>query len=225
MSGMRALTNKEFKQIVASLCGVNKVRDSAWIILQRYTGFRISEVLSLKRKDVCTSQVRGSLSSGVSQRKNAVDHKKNTGQKTVTDPSIFPEISVQRKNMKKKTQGRTVILHERAREALRLLVRWLDKRGFLRPSDYLFQSYRNINEAMRRDQAYKIINRAGRSCGLSGKIGTHSLRKTFALTMYKALNNDLIQTQRALGHVKVDSTAHYLEASQEIVNKAILSQR
>ncbi|GAA0598417.1 tyrosine-type recombinase/integrase [Virgibacillus siamensis] len=50
--------------------------------------------------------------------------------------------------------------------------------------DYLFKSKRN-NYPITRQQAYRIINQSAKEAGMSGKIGTHTLRKTFGYHAYR----------------------------------------
>lgn len=54
----------------------------------------------------------------------------------------------------------------------------------LKESDYLFKSKKN-NSAITRQQAYRIINNAAKEAGITGKIGTHTLRKTFGYHAYR----------------------------------------
>ncbi|WP_031513347.1 site-specific integrase [Desulfofalx alkaliphila] len=50
--------------------------------------------------------------------------------------------------------------------------------------DYLFKSQKN-NQPITRQQAYRIINNAAKQVGINGKIGTHTLRKTFGYHAYR----------------------------------------
>lgn len=50
-------------------------------------------------------------------------------------------------------------------------------------SDFLFKSKKD-NLPISRQQAYRIINHAAKEVGVSGKIGTHTLRKTFGYHAY-----------------------------------------
>ncbi|WP_342429388.1 tyrosine-type recombinase/integrase [Neobacillus sp. FSL H8-0543] len=51
-------------------------------------------------------------------------------------------------------------------------------------SDFLFKSKKN-NQPITRQQAYRIINKAAKEVGIPGKIGTHTLRKTFGYHAYR----------------------------------------
>ncbi|MBN6887849.1 site-specific recombinase XerD [Cytobacillus horneckiae] len=51
-------------------------------------------------------------------------------------------------------------------------------------NDYLFKSKKN-EQPITRQQAYRIINNAAKKVGVAGKIGTHTLRKTFGYHAYR----------------------------------------
>lgn len=51
-------------------------------------------------------------------------------------------------------------------------------------SDYLFKSRKN-DQPITRQQAYRIINSAAKEVGITEKIGTHTLRKTFGYHAYR----------------------------------------
>nr|WP_309100550.1 tyrosine-type recombinase/integrase [Fredinandcohnia onubensis] len=54
----------------------------------------------------------------------------------------------------------------------------------LEESDYLFKSKKH-DKPITRQQAYRIINHAAKEVGIPGKIGTHTLRKTFGYHAYR----------------------------------------
>lgn len=57
-------------------------------------------------------------------------------------------------------------------------------RGTLQDSDFLFKSKKN-NLPITRQQAYRIINGVAKEVGITGKIGMHTLRKTFGYHAYR----------------------------------------
>lgn len=89
MAGCKALTEEQIKLVTRHL---DSNRDKALFILGLKTGFRISELLSLKIGDV------------------------------YQDGAILPRIKVIRSNMKGKQQSRTVVLHQDAIKALTMLL-------------------------------------------------------------------------------------------------------
>ncbi len=58
------------------------------------------------------------------------------------------------------------------------------KAANLHEEDYLFKSKKN-NQPITRQQAYRIIHNVARDVGMSEKIGTHTLRKTFGYHAYR----------------------------------------
>jgi len=56
---------------------------------------------------------------------------------------------------------------------------------------------------------------------IGGNVGTHSLRKTFAISVYRTSGNDIRLTQIALGHANVEVTMKYLGISSAEVDSVI----
>lgn len=188
MKGCRPLTDLEVARVLEALGGP---RDRALFLLGLRSGFRISELLSLRLRDVL-------------QNGNFVDR-----------------VSVERKYMKKKTEGRTVVLHDEARNALQFWVNRLTETN-RDPETYIFRSRQGGNHPMDRRSAWHALKMAYAKCGLTGKLGTHSMRKTFAKRVHEKLGRDLIKTQKALGHASVNSTVSYLSFNEEEIDDAIL---
>jgi integrase len=187
------MTDEEISEVSRSFWGEHARRDKALFLLGVKSGFRISELLSLRLKDV--------LQSG----------------------RIVDRVSIERRYMKKKIEGRTVLLHPEAKAAL---VDWLQELadlGYSTADSYVFQSRKGANRSITRVQAYRILKEACDSCEMTGKLGTHSMRKSFANKIYDKLGGDLIKTQRALGHRNINSTVQYLSFREEEIDEAILA--
>ena len=84
---------------------------------------------------------------------------------------------------------------------------------------YLFSSERDPNKPIDRIQAWRILKRGYRACGMRGKLSTHSMRKTYANRVYKTLMKKasdgyevdaLRTTSKLLGHTLVSTTDAYL---------------
>jgi len=192
MKGARPLTDVEVNQVLDVLNGRYGKRDRALFLLGVRSGFRISEILSLRLMDVYVAN------------------------------EIVLRISVKRSNMKGKVEGRTVILHQQAKEALQI---WIDELLSLggTGSDFLFKSRNGVNQPISRSQAFKLLERAYRKLGFAGTLGTRTMRKSFASCVYEKLNRDLVKTQKALGHRNINSTVSYLSFKSEEIDQAILS--
>lgn len=199
MRGCRPLTGDEVRRALDLLRGSRlALRNRALVQLGIYTGFRISELLSLRVGDV------------------------------IRDGRVLERVRVERRSMKGKRSSRDVPLNERARAALAewlpVLYRWRDAG----PDLYLFQSAKGGR--LSRRQAARIVARLARTLHMPPRIGTHSLRKTFARAVYDnacacwrpGLELPIRVVMKALGHRSVDVTEHYLGLDMEAVDAAVL---
>jgi len=124
---------------------------------------------------------------------------------------LADRVSVSRANTKKKVEGKTKRLIEPAR---RSLIAYLDTRLGLQTSEPLFRSRKGFGAITRR-AALVIVKGAARELGLSGKIGTHSMRKSYAKKVYDETGGDYMKCKFALGHRSVASTESYLQFIRE----------
>lgn len=122
-------------------------------------------------------------------------------------------------------------LTEATKAELRPWLRQLRDMGYMSEDDYFFQAGSGGNKAISRSKAWQIIHDAAQACGLTGRIGTHSLRKTFADRIYSWLLThrttedepiDALRTlAKALGHQSIDSTDKYLSFREETIRDAV----
>ncbi len=186
MQGCRALSDQEVDVVLKSISGRYATRDKAMVVLGLKTGYRISELLSLRVCDVWQHD------------------------------QVIDRITV--------TRRRTVVLHPLARRALAAWLAELSHRtGTLDPEWYVFQSHKGANRPISRVQAWRILKAAYEANELTGKLATHTLRKTFAHRVYEASGHDVVCTQRALGHAHIGTTMHYLGIKDEEVDAVILA--
>jgi integrase len=193
MKGCRPLTDEELAVVCKSFGGTYAVRDKALFLLGVKSGFRISELLSLRIGDVY-------------QQGRVVDR-----------------VTVPRRHMKRKTEGRTVLLHPDAKAALATWLQVVRERTTATPALYVFRSRKGQNRPISRTHAWTILHAIYQSNGFTGALGTHAMRKTFANRVYDHLNHDLVKTQRALGHKNINSTVSYLSFRDEDIDAAILA--
>ncbi len=193
MKGCRPLNDREFKEVLESFDGPFEKRDRALFLVGSRTGFRISELLTIRVTDM-------------------VQHGR-----------LSDRIGVRRQNMKGQVEGRTVALHPQAREAIAELLKELKAKagGSLAPDTYLFQGRRRGNRPISRVQAWRVLKRAFAKRQLVGRLATHTMKKTFAEKVYKNLNRDLFRLQAALGHRAITSTVCYLSFLEEDIDEAI----
>ena len=179
----RALTRHEIKQIMDAC---ESLRDKALLAIGFNCGYRITEILSLKVKDVCS----------------------------VRNGKIFIHdvIRVGKDNMKGKKKDRAIRLNSDAKKVLMPFLLSLLKNdlegGLDKP---LFSGRKHqFKKAITRQHAWRIINNlAELALGTNEGIGTHSLRKSFATHLY-FLTNDFHKVSKYLGHAFVITTERYI---------------
>lgn len=200
MKGCRPLKSRERDKALTSFQGYYSKRNAALFALGIKSGFRISESLSIRVKDV------------VYQRR------------------IVQDVSVERKHMKRKIEGRTVFLNELAQKALCEWVAELKRRGNVSPETYVFKSRMGKNQPISKSQAWRVLNQVFRDLGFHGKLGTHCMRKTFVADVYDRLIDmretdnsidPLPMLQMATGHKTYDALLKYLSFRNKPVRDAI----
>ena len=82
--------------------------------------------------------------------------------------------------------------------------------------EWLFKSKKS-NQAISRIQAYRIINQACRLAGITSKIGTHTLRKTFGYHFYQE-KKDIALLQNILNHSSPSITLRYIGVNQDMID-------
>ena len=196
MAGCRALTDEEIELVLKSFDGRFAKRNKAAFVLGIKSGFRVSELLSIRVGDV-------------------TQHEK-----------FKTHVVVEAKFMKGKRRSRSVVLHQAAKDAIAVyLAEYEETWGrVMTPEMYLFRSQQGVNRRLSRSQFAKILHDIFDSHRMTGKLGTHVLRKIYATRIYKILGKDLVKTQRAMGHESVNSTVKYLQDfTADDIDQAILS--
>jgi integrase len=197
MAGRRPLSRIEERQLL-HIARKLTPRDRALVTSQWFTGFRIHEILAL-----------------------TVGHVSRDGR-------ILPRIGVAPRHLKG-GYGKTrwiPVLPELSR-ALRHHLWWLGLKFQLTPDLPLFPSRVSDGEGgvrpISRFQAHRVVKSAFAKAGIldDGRLGTHSLRKTFAGNVYLSAGHDLMVLKLALGHTSVATTEQYLEVQEDRVMAAI----
>lgn len=193
MKGCRPLNSDEINECLNSFEGKYKLRNQAMFILGLNTGYRVKELLSLKIKDIMPYS------------------------------KIADYVTVQRANMKKKVESRTIVLNNTAKQYLK---NYLDnfEEIYGKPIDksfYLFKSQKSDNKAISTRQATGVLYLVYRDNEMTGKLATHTMRKTYAKNIHEKLGNDIVLTQRAMGHRQITSTQHYLSFDNKVIDQAI----
>lgn len=183
------------------LAQLRSLRDKLLFLTGLYTGFRIHELLAIRVRDVW--------------RAGAPAH----------------ELTVSRRYLKggvgrrsKQLMSRTVPLTDGLRAAIQTFIQQQYKGRTPPPEDFLFRSRERVNRSTRSrtlvnrpicpEQAFRILQSAARRAGLGDRVSTHSMRKTFALSIYDISKHDIIETSQALGHRSIATTEHYLKSAR-----------
>lgn len=207
MKGCRALSIQEiekikdyFSKMIGSegdkrdLC----LRNKTLLFFSIYSGFRISEALSVKVKDVI----------GVNE-------------------NVSSSVYLKKENTKGKKEGRTGILNQQCRDLLKTYLEHyhLFDRIKVEPEVYLFPSSKKYNGKrsyhLTSRMAGYIYEKIFNDLEMTGALATHTMRKTYASMMFKLLGNSIYDLKVAMGHHQLSSTESYIQANQETVNEAV----
>lgn len=191
MKGTRPLDNGEIRKVAAAFQGTFAVRNKNLFLLGVSIGGRISELLALKVNDVWQND------------------------KPVSD------LLFDRSIVKGGEISRAVPVNIDGRQAIEELIGWhLDLYKNIQAARPLFPSRKGQGrKAMTRIAAHDALKSAFEEAGLNGKLGTHSLRKSYAQRLYEQ-TSDIYAVQEMLGHKNVVTTQRYLGVNYASVREA-----
>lgn len=193
MIGCRPLTDDEVRAVSEQFNGEMEHRNRVLFWLGITTGFRISELLSIQFGDVWRSG------------------------------RIPDQVRIARKNVKGRKRGQSAHIAPAVRP---LINRWLfdyRQRYAVAGDSPLFISRSGENRPISRMQAHRTLAAAFTCAGLDGAVGelaTHSMRKTYAATMFDHFG-DIFAVQRALRHKSPASTVAYLSFNEQDLEHAV----
>jgi integrase len=195
----RALTASEILLLSQALESRRRHRDRLFLLLAVTTGFRVSELLTLRFSQLLNSSAQ-----------------------------VAKEITVARRSMKgghgpraKSVRSRRVPLNETAREAISAYLATMPATPT--GDTFVFLSRKGDNRPISRCQAHTIMKTLACEVGLdASRVGCHSTRKTYARGLYEASGHDLIKTQRLMGHTNPMTTARYLDTNEAELDTLVL---
>lgn len=199
MAGRRPLNAQEERALIRTSRRLPP-RDRALIATELFLGYRSFEVASL------------------------------TVAQVVREGTILPRIGLPPRHRKGR-YGSTqwIPVGPELRRALEHYLQWRARHaGPVRPGDPLFVSRTRrpdgTGRPIGRKRIYAIVMAAFRRAGIAydGRLGTHSLRKTFAIKCFTNSGNNLLVCRDALGHASCATTERYLESRREAVEASIL---
>lgn len=136
----------------------------------------------------------------------------------------FPVFERKTRNTRKQKKNRYITINTAVIEAVTLFLEHTDGVCL---SDYMFRSESNNgadrNAPMHRSSVDRILKGIADDLGLSVKMSTHTLRKTFAYHQMVMSNNDprkLLLLSKMLGHSSVAVTMDYIGITGEEIEAA-----
>lgn len=205
MKGCRALSPEEIgliKEYFFEKIGSEEdkfdlaMRNKTLFFLGLYTGLRISELLSIRVSDVWAY---GKAKS---------------------------EFYLERRNTKGKKSGRSIPINEACKEVISDFFIHYPQRA-LHPNGPLFFSRKTASAITRRmaefiyETVFTHLRDQTNGDLFSGKLSTHTTRKSFASVCYAGLERNILDLSKALGHRNVSSTQSYIGANEEKISSVL----
>lgn len=194
MSVARYITPEERSQLLAVL---PNPRDRLLIVLGLNTGFRVSELLSLRWGQLW-----------------------HEGK-----PLAFVEVA--RRNLKggnstrrKKVLSRRLPINATTAAAIRECIFAICGSGGPDPAAWVFASRKRFPGVITRRQAHTIIAQAGRRAGLVETVAPHGMRRAFGMDAYE-LTKDILLVRDLLGHRSVLTTEAYLRRGEDRMHAVV----
>lgn len=197
MAGRRPLTPREERQLLAVTRKLSP-RNSCLVVSEWMTGFRLFEVLSFTVGTV------------------------------FRNGEVVPKIGLTPRHMKGHYgKTRWVPVVPELKRAIERQLSWLRLRYELTPDIPLFPS-RESGEGgdfkpLSRRMGRNIIKAAFAKARIEddGRLGSHSLRKTWAMNLLRASGNNTLLVCRGLNHSSIETTQRYLEVDEDELMSAM----
>ena len=136
----------------------------------------------------------------------------------------FPVFEKKTRNTRSRKKNRYITINTAVIEAVTL---YLENTPNVRMSDYLFKSESNNgankNEPLSLKSIDRILKGIAKDLGITAKISTHSLRKTFGYHQMVMSNNDsrkLLLLQKIFNHSSPAQTLDYIGITGEEIEEA-----
>ncbi len=136
----------------------------------------------------------------------------------------FPVFEKKTRNTRTRKKNRYITINTAVVEAVTL---YLENTANVRLSDYMFRSESNngcnVNEPLSIRSIDRILKGVAKDLGITAKISTHSLRKTFGYHQMVMSNNDnrkLLLLQKIFNHSSPAQTLDYIGITSEEIEDA-----
>ena len=194
-TGCRPLKDWEHEAIIAHVGGKYPLRDAALIEFGIRTGFRLSEILSLRVGDI------------------------------FRDGRILDVVTIKRCWMKGRRASRTMPIHPKSAARLYnwLIEAGYTVEGM--DNQPVFSRQKTSNAMSRVQGWHVIKNAAQSAGLDATRLASHSLRKTFASNMWQSsfVATDMAKMARLLGHENYSNTLKYIEFLDDSLERAVLA--
>ena len=189
------MSKDECDRILAAFDGRHRLRNIALFTLGTKTGYRISEILSLRVSDVWD---------GTAMRKS---------------------VTVAQAWMKGKKKGRTMPLNPAVIEALSNYLRVTKMDHPIFREFPLFPSQGAHKAMTPRQAFSVILEAAKSAGVDTTNLGTHSMRKSFASAVWRhpLVAGDMVKMAKLLGHSNFSNTLRYIQFLDGSLESAVLS--
>jgi integrase len=194
-TGMRPLTDEEVTLMLQAMTGgKNAARNQTLLQLGIFTGFRISELLSIKVGDVWDGY------------------------------NMRPRVTVGKGFMKGKKVSRTLPLNPAGAIAIKRWLSCVNRDNSLFLDWPLFAAQGRRKSISRQLATRVLVEAAERSGIDSKRIGGHSLRKTFATKAWQSseVAGDMAKMAKLLGHSNWSNTLRYIEFLDGSIDQAVM---
>lgn len=194
-TGCRPFTDHEYEKMLLTFSGKYVSRDVAMFEVGIRTGFRISEILSMRVGDV------------------------------FVDGRMRTSVIVKKCWMKGGKRSRTMPLHPKASNALfRWIIEAEFVRPGMEDQP-VFCRQRTDHPMTRAQAWGILKSAARRAGLDVSRIASHSMRKTFASHMWQSthVNHDMAKMAKLLGHSNFSNTLRYLEFMDSSIEMAVMA--
>ena len=145
--------------------------------------------------------------------------------------TTFPILEKKTSNTRRTKKNRYITINDAAVDAIVLYLRHMSQTGrTVRMNDYLFKSEsnngRNEDKPMSRMTVDRILKDVARKVGLTCRVSSHTLRKTFGYHQMVMSGNDprkLLLLQKIFGHSTASQTLDYIGITGEEIEEAYLN--
>lgn len=123
---------------------------------------------------------------------------------------------------KKTKKQRRIVMHRDLRRLLKEYIKDMERTELLFPSQRKSPTGRTV--PIGRWRAWEILKDAQKAVGYDGRIGTHTMRKTFGFRYYQQYK-DVAELQEIFNHTSQSETLRYIGVMSERVERKVAGMK